>query len=165
MAATAMEVSVEALLAGPGATGGGGSQILDQSTLNAAYARQGNWEYFFLRVLRVMGVPNPTVTFNNIIVDPAYRSVQSLATAWMTGLFGADVMQGEMAEQLGIEAPGSVPSGVLTPNNSSSFATTGATVGSGNPSNVATAQGNAGPGVDDLSDGDNTLRDFQNNPR
>ena len=165
MAATAMEVSVEALLAGPGATGGGGSQILDQSTLNAAYARQGNWEYFFLRVLRVMGVPTPTVTFNNIIVDPAYRSVQSLATAWMTGLFNADVMQSEMAEQLGIEAPGSVPNGVLTPNNVSSFPTTGATVGSGNPSNVATAQGNMGPGVDDLSDGDNTLRDFQNNPR
>lgn len=165
MAASAMEVSVEALLSGPGAEGGGGTPVLDQSTLNAAYARQGNWEDFFMRVLRLIGVPDPSVTFNSIIVDPAYRNIQSLATAWMTGLFGADVMQREMSEQLGIEAPGSVPPGVLVPNNNSSFANTGTTVGAGNPNNVATSQGNEGPGVDDLSNGDNTLRDIQDNPR
>jgi hypothetical protein len=165
MAATAMEVSVEALLAGPGQMGGGGSQVLDQSTLNAAYGRQGNWEDFFRRVLRVIGVPEPSVHFNNIIVDPSYRNVQSLATAWMSGLFSADVMQKEMAEQLGIEAPGSVPDGVLVPNNEDTFANQGATIGSGNPNNVATSQGNSGPGVDDISDGDNNLRDLQDNPR
>jgi hypothetical protein len=165
MAATAMEVSVEALLAGPGQAGGGGSQVLDQSTLNAAYGRQGNWEDFFRRVLRVIGVPEPSVHFNNIIVDPSYRNVQSLATAWMSGLFSADVMQKEMAEQLGIEAPGSVPDGVLVPNNEDTFANQGSTIGSGNPNNVATSQGNSGPGVDDLSDGDNNLRDLQDNPR
>ena len=165
MAATAMEVSVEAVLAGAGSTGGGGAQVLDQSTLNAAYARQGNWEYFFLRVLRVMGVPEPSVRFNNIIVDPAYRTIQSLGQAWMTGLFNADVMQNEMAEQLGIEAPGQIPPGVLVPNNQDSFANTGNTLGAGNPSNVATSQGNSGAGVDDLSDGDNSGRDLLNNPR
>jgi hypothetical protein len=161
MAATAMEVSANALLA----DGGNDSQVLDQSTLNAAYARQGNWEDFFMRVLRVLGVPDPSVTFNNIIVDPAYRTIQSLAQAWMTGLFDAEIMQGAMAEQLGIEAPGMVPSGVLVPNNEGSFANTGTTVGAGNPNNVASAQGNSGAGVDDLSDGDNNLRDLQNNPR
>lgn len=165
MAATAMEVSVDALLSGPGEMGGGGAPILDQSTLNAAYARQGNWEDFFTRVLRVMGVPEPSVTFNNIIVDPAYRNVQSLSQAWMTGLFGADVMQAAYAEQLGIEAPGPVPDGALIPNNDGSFATTGSTVGSGNPNNVASAQGNSGAEVDDLSNSDNTNRDIQNNPR
>lgn len=165
MAATAMEVSVDALLSGPGAEGGGGTQILDQSTLNAAYARQGNWADFYMRVLRLIGVPEPSVTFNNIIVDPAYRTVQSLSQAWMTGLFGPEIMQDAMAEQLGIEAPGMVPSGVLVPNNDGSFPTTGRTVGSGNPSNVATAQGNPGAGVDDLSDGDNSNRDLQDNPR
>ena len=165
MAATAMEVSVDALLSGPGAEGGGGTQILDQSTLNAAYARQGNWSDFYMRVLRVIGVPDPSVTFNNIIVDPAYRTVQSLSQAWMTGLFGPEIMQDAMAEQLGIEAPGMVPSGVLVPNNNGSFPTTGRTVGSGNPNNVATAQGNSGAEVDDLSDGDNSNRDTQNNPR
>ena len=165
MAATAMEVSVDALLSGPGAEGGGGTQILDQSTLNAAYARQGNWADFYMRVLRLIGVPEPSVTFNNIIVDPAYRTVQSLSQAWMTGLFGPEIMQDAMAEQLGIEAPGMVPSGVLVPNNDGSFPTTGRTVGSGNPNNVATAQGNAGAEVDDLSDGDNSNRDTQNNPR
>ena len=165
MAATAMEVSVEALLSGPGAEGGGGTQVLDQSTLNAAYARQGNWEDFYLRILRVIGVPDPSVTFNNIIVDPAYRTVQSLGQAWMTGLFSAQVMQDAMAEQLGIEAPGSVPQGVLVPNNGSGFANTGNTLGSGNPNNVATSQGNPGAGVDDLSDGDNSNRDLQDNPR
>tara|TARA_R110000822_G_scaffold839_4_gene3686 strand:- start:544 stop:2028 length:1485 start_codon:yes stop_codon:yes gene_type:complete len=165
MAATAMEVSVDALLAGSGSTGGGGSQILDQSTLNAAYARQGNWEDFFMRVLRLIGVPEPTVTFNNIIVDPAYRTIQSLSQAWMTGLFSAEIMQDAMAEQLGIEAPGFVPSGVLIPNNEDSFANTGTTLGAGNPNNVASSQGNSGAGVDDLSNGDNGNRDTQNNPR
>jgi len=161
MAATAMEVSANALLA----EGGNDSQILDQSTLNAAYARQGNWEDFFMRVLRVLGVPEPSVTFNNIIVDPAYRTTQSLGQAWMTGLFDAEIMQDAMAEQLGIEAPGSVPDGVLVPNNDSSFANTGKTVGAGNPNNIASSQGNSGAAVDDLSDGDNNLRDLQNNPR
>jgi len=165
MAATAMEVSVEALLSGPGAEGGGGTQVLDQSTLNAAYARQGNWQDFYLRVLRVIGVPEPSVTFNNIIVDPAYRTIQSLGQAWMTGLFDPQIMQDAMAEQLGIEAPGGVPSGVLVPNNSGSFANTGSTLGAGNPNNVATSQGNSGAGVDDLSDGDNVNRDIQDNPR
>ena len=161
MAATAMEVSANAILA----EGGNDSQILDQSTLNAAYARQGNWQDFFLRVLRVLGVPDAGVTFNNIIVDPAYRTIQSLGQAWMTGLFDAEIMQDAMAEQLGIEAPGTVPSGVLVPNNEGSFANTGSTVGAGNPNNIASGQGNSGAGVDDLSDGDNNLRDLQNNPR
>tara|TARA_R110000851_G_scaffold109988_1_gene232474 strand:+ start:3288 stop:4760 length:1473 start_codon:yes stop_codon:yes gene_type:complete len=161
MAATAMEVSTNAILA----EGGNDSQILDQSTLNAAYARQGNWQDFFLRVLRVLGVPDAGVTFNNIIVDPAYRTIQSLGQAWMTGLFDAEIMQDAMAEQLGIEAPGTVPSGVLVPNNEGSFANTGSTVGAGNPNNIASGQGNSGAGVDDLSDGDNNLRDLQNNPR
>jgi hypothetical protein len=165
LAATAMEVSVDALLAGSGSTGGGGSQVLDQSTLNAAYARQGNWEDFFMRILRLIGVPNPSVTFNNIIVDPAYRTIQSLSQAWMTGLFDAEIMQDAMAEQLGIEAPGSVPSGVLVPNNQDSFPNTGTTVGAGNPNNVASSQGNSGAGVNDISDGDNGNRDRQNNPR
>jgi hypothetical protein len=165
MAATAMEVSVDALLSGTGDTGGGGAPVLDQSTLNAAYARQGNWEDFFLRVLRVMGVPEPTVTFNNIIVDPAYRSIQSLSQAWMTGLFGKNVMQSAYAEQLGIEAPGPIPTGVMVPNNGKNSAPKGATLGSGNPNNVASSQGNSGAEVDDLSDGDNSKRDDQQNPR
>jgi hypothetical protein len=165
MAATAMEVSVDALLSGPGIQGGGGSQVLDQSTLNAAYARQGNWEDFYVRILRLIGVPEPTVHFNNIIVDPAYRNIQSLSQAWMSGLFQSDVMQAAFAEQLGIEAPGDVPQGALIPNNEGSFPTTGRTVGSGNPSNVASAQGNSGSGIYDLSDGDNSNRDTQDNPR
>lgn len=165
MAATAMEVSVDALLSGPGAETTGGRQVLDQSTLNAAYARQGNWEDFFTRILRVMGVPEPSVHFNNIIVDPAYRNVQSLSQAWMTGLFSAEIMQAEFAEQLGIEAPGEVPDGVLVPNNMGTFPTTGVTLGSGNPNNVASAQGNSGAEVDDLSDGDNSSRDNDDDPR
>jgi hypothetical protein len=83
----------------------------------------------------------------------------------MTGLFNADIMQDAMAEQLGIDAPGPVPSGVLVPNNNGSFANTGSTLGAGNPNNVATSQGNSGAGVDDLSDGDNINRDTQDNPR
>jgi hypothetical protein len=74
-------------------------------------------------------------------------------------------MQEAIAEQLGIEAPGPVPAGALVPNNSGSFANTGATVGAGNPNNIASSQGNSGAGVDDISDGDNNMRDLDNNPR
>jgi hypothetical protein len=167
MAATAMEVSVDALLAGSGLSGGGGSQVLDQSTLNAAYGRQGNWERFFVRVLRYLGVQNPTVKFNAIIVDPTYRNIQSLGQGWMTGLFAPDVIQAAYAEQLGIEAPGLIPDGVLIPNNENSTVGAGQTPGADmNPAatNVATSQGNSGAGVGDLTNSNNDARDFANNP-
>ena len=157
MAASAMDVSTDALLSGSGLTGGGGSQVLDQSTLNAAYGRQGNWENYFVRILKFLGVQNPSVKFNAIIVDPSYRNVQSLSQAWMTGLFDPQVMQDSFAEQVGIEAPGPVPAGVIIPNTATAAVDPAAT-------NVATAQGNSGAGVGDLTDGNNDLRDFANNP-
>jgi hypothetical protein len=170
MAATAMEVSVDALLSGTGNTSVG-SQVLDQSTLNAAYGRQGNWEYFYNRVLRVMGVRDPSVKFNKIIVDPSYRNVQSLGQAWQTGLFDPEVIQAAYAEELGIEAQGEIPDGVILPNNNMESEATqapntrpGADI-TGNATNVATSQGNSGAGVGDLTNSDNTLRDIQNNPR
>lgn len=168
MAATAMEVSVDALL-----SDGNAAMTLDQPTLNAAYGRQGDWEGFFTRALRVIGVQNPTVTFNKIVVDPSYRNVQSLGQAWMTGLFEPAVIQAAYAEELGIEAPGNVPSGILRPNNQQSQNAINIdtdlfqrdTIGAGNPNNVATSQGNPGAGVNELSDGDNTLVQIQNQPR
>jgi hypothetical protein len=167
MAATAMEVSVEALLSDGGATGDK-SAMFDQPTLNAAYERQGNWERFFERCLAVMGVRNPKVKFNPIVVDPAYREVQSISQAWMTGLFSPEVVQSAYARTLGIEAPGEVPSGVMVPNNVNSLSNSGATLGSGRApgqTNVATAQGNSGAGVDDLSNSDNSNRDTADNAR
>ena len=164
MAASAMEVSVDALLSGTGSTALG-SQVLDQSTLNAAYGRQGNWESFFVRVLRVMGVQKPSVKFNAIVVDPGYRNVQSLTTSWMTGLFTPEVMQGHLAEQLGIEAPGSIPDGIIVPNNSHAVSSSPKTLGGDvtssdtNATNTATSQGNSGAGVGDISNGDNFNRD------
>lgn len=171
MAATAMEVSVDALL-----SDGSAAMTLDQPTLNAAYGRQGDWEGFFTRALRVIGVQNPSVTFNKIVVDPSYRNVQSLGQAWMTGLFDPAVVQAAYAEELGIEAPGVVPDGVLIPNNEFSAARSDidptlmqrTTIGSGttgNQTNVATSQGNPGAGVNELSNGDNTLAQIQNQPR
>lgn len=169
MAATAMEVSVDALLSGT-ANNAAGAQVLDQSTLNAAYGRQGNWESFFTRVLKVMGVPNPSVKFNKIIVDPSYRNVQSLGQAWQTGLFDPNVIRDAYAEELAIETPGVVPDGVLIPNNENSMAGQGANTKpgadiTGNMTNVATSQGNSGAGVGDLTNSDNVLRDMQNNPQ
>jgi hypothetical protein len=171
MAATAMEVSVDALLSGTGTTASG-SQVLDQSTLNAAYGRQGNWEAFFTRVLRVMGVRDPSVKFNKIIVDPGYRNVQSLGQAWQTGLFDPAIIQAAYAEELGIEERGMIPDGVMVPNNEGSVAATKAPASGTKPgadttgmTNVATSQGNSGAGVGDLSNGDNTLRNQSNIPQ
>lgn len=169
MAASAMEVSVEALL------GNGADVVMDQPTLNAAYGRQGDWEAFFVRILTVLGVQQPSVKFNKIIVDPAYRNVQSLGQGWQTGLFDAAVIQAAYAEELGIEAPGSIPDGVLLPNNAHSFTTQaanttpgaditgGAEVGA--MTNVATGRGKSGAGVGDLTNSDNTLRDLQGTPQ
>jgi hypothetical protein len=171
MAATAMEVSVDALLSGTGTTASG-AQVLDQSTLNAAYGRQGNWEAFFTRVLRVMGVRDPSVKFNKIIVDPGYRNVQSIGQAWQTGLFEPEIIQAAYAEELGIEEMGMIPEGVLVPNNEGSVAATKAPATGTKPgadttgmTNVATSQGNSGAGVGDLSNNDNTLRDQANIPQ
>lgn len=172
MAATAMEVSVDALL-----SDGSSAMTLDQPTLNAAYGRQGDWEGFFVRALRLIGVQNPEVQFNKIVVDPSYRSIQSLGQAWMTGLFDPEVIQSAYAEELGIDAPGMIPDGVLVPNNEYSIARADldtdalmqrTTIGSGttgNQTNVANSQGNSGANIDDLSNGDQTLRDIQNIPR
>lgn len=169
MAATAMEVSVDALLSGT-ANNAAGSQVLDQSTLNAAYGRQGNWESFFTRVLKVMGVPFPSVKFNKIIVDPSYRNVQSLGQAWQTGLFDPSIIRDAYAEELAIEVTGNIPDGVLIPNNQNSMMGQGANTRpgadiTGAMTNVATSQGNSGAGVGDLTNSDNTLRDIQNNPQ
>jgi hypothetical protein len=155
MAATAMEVSVDALLAGSPSTASG-AQVLDQSTLNAAYGRQGNWQAFFMRVLKAMGVPSPAVQFNKIIVDPSYRSVQSLGQMWQSGLFDSAVIQAAYAEEAGIDAPGAIPSGVVIPNNMTTSAAA---------TNVATAQGNSGAGVGDLTNGNNQARDAAVTPR
>lgn len=166
MAATAMEVSTEALLSGTGATSGG-AQVLDQSTLNAAYARQSNWEDFFERILTYIGVRDASCEFNKIIVDPAYRSIQSLGQAWQTGLFDPKVIQLAYAEELGIEAPGVIPTGVIVPNHPAAGATTpaGTTPGADiNATNVATSQGNSGAGVGDLTNSNNDNRDLANNP-
>ena len=165
MAASAMDVSTDALLSGSGLTGGAGSQVLDQSTLNAAYGRQGNWENYFTRILKFIGVQNPSVKFNAIIVDPSYRNVQSLSQAWMTGLFDPDIMQDAFAEQVGIEAPGPVPDNVIIPNHyTDSNADNSSANSVDNATNVATSQGDSGPGVGDLTDGNNDNRDFANNP-
>jgi hypothetical protein len=170
MAATAMEVSVDALLSGTGTTALG-SQVLDQSTLNAAYGRQGNWEAFFTRALRVMGVRDPSVKFNKIIVDPGYRNVQSLGQAWQTGLFDPAIIQAAYAEELGIEERGMIPDGVMVPNNehsgvtpTSGSVTPGADI-TGNQTDVSTGQGRSGAGIGDLTNSDNTLRDIQNIPQ
>ena len=172
MAATAMEVSVDALLS-TSTPSAGSSQLLDQSTLNAAYARQDNWEDFYERILSFLGVRDASCEFNKIIVDPAYRSIQSLGQAWQTGLFDPKVIQAAYAEELGIEAPGAVPDGVLQPNNAKTNAakapvgnTPGAdTVGNPNATNVATSRGNSGAGVGDLTNSNNDNRDMANNPQ
>lgn len=172
MAATAMEVSVDALLSGTGTTAAG-SQVLDQSTLNAAYGRQGNWEAFYTRVLRVMGVRDPSVKFNKIIVDPGYRNVQSLGQAWQTGLFDPAIIQAAYAEELGIEERGMIPNGVMVPNNEHSGQDVSGSNGAGTRpgsdttgmTDVSTGQGRSGAGVGDLSNDDNTLRDLDNIPQ
>jgi len=167
MAATAMEVSVIALLSDPGAAQGSNAAAttLDQPTINSALARQQDWKAFYDRCLKLIGVTKPNVKFKQIIVDPGYRSVQSLSQLWSTGLADPKVILNEYAELLDIEQlmGGTPVDGVMIPNNEK-FVNTLSNDGlpedkNGKTSTPATGQGKSGAGVGKIADGDNSARD------
>lgn len=112
MVASALEVSVVALLSDPGTSGAyGTAQTLDVPTLKAMEARQAIWTNFYKRVLVFMGIKDPQVNWAKIESEPSQRLMQALALARETGAIWEDEYREAVIETLDIpkmreETPG-----------------------------------------------------------
>lgn len=150
MVASALEVSVVALLSDPGSSGAyGTAQTLDVPTVKAMEARQQVWTLFYKRVLNFIGAKGTTVEWPKIETEPSQRVMQSLALAFETSAIHQDEYRDAVLETLDVKKmhtdmppiDGSAPAG-----------------GSAIPS-----QGNSGS-VGSMQDQANDLRDADNQP-
>lgn len=101
MVASALEVSVVALLSDPGTSGAyGTAQTLDVPTLKAMEARQQVWTQFYKRVLVFLGSREPQVNWPKIETEPSQRLMQALALARETGAIWDDEYREAVIEAL-----------------------------------------------------------------
>lgn len=103
MVASALEVSVVALLSDPGTSGAyGTAQTLDVPTVKAMEARQDVWTQFFKRVLRFIGARDIEINWPKIETEPSQRMMQSLALAYESGAIWDDEYREAVIETLDI---------------------------------------------------------------
>jgi hypothetical protein len=152
MVASALEVSVVALLSDPGTSGAyGTAQTLDVPTVKAMEARQQSWTLFYKRVLAFLGARADALEINwpKIETEPSQRLTQALALAYESGAIWQDEYRAAIIEVL------DVPRLHLTPpveGESSPAADGGSAIPSqGNSGSVGSMQDNA----NDLVPGDN----------
>jgi hypothetical protein len=152
MVASALEVSVVALLSDPGTSGAyGTAQTLDVPTVKAMEARQQSWTLFYKRVLSFLGARADALEVNwpKIETEPSQRLTQALALAYEGGAIWQDEYRAAIIEVL------DVPRLHLTPpvdsSDSSSNGNGSAIPSQGNSGSVGSMQDNA----NDLVPGDN----------
>lgn len=139
MVASALEVSVVALLSDPGTAGAyGTAQTLDVPTLKAMEARQQVWAQFYRRVLTFLGARNPLVNFPKIETEPSQRLTQALALAYETGAIWDDEYRAAVLESLDIASLHNTP-----PNQDNSQDSGSAIPSQGNSGAVGSMQDNA----------------------
>lgn len=108
--AAALEVSVDALLAGgtPNSDQNGGA--LDPTAKLTALMRRRVWDDAFDRIMVALGA---TKTVVPVWKDLAEDTIMRLMQAWQIGnlanVFERDIIQAGMAEVLGIDDPGELP--------------------------------------------------------
>jgi hypothetical protein len=130
MVASALEVSVVALLSDPGTSGAyGTAATLDVPTLKAMEARQQIWTQFYRRVLNFIGAKDPQINWPKIESEPSQRLMQALALAKETNAIWDDEYREAVIETLDI------PKLHLGPPSEG---------GSGDGSSVVPSQGNTG---------------------
>ena len=113
MVASALEVSVVALLSDPGSSGAyGTAQTLDVPTVKAMEARQHSWTLFYKRVLAFLGAKTDALEVNwpKIETEPSQRLTQALALAYETKAIHQDEYRAAIIEvldvpRLHLEAP------------------------------------------------------------
>ena len=151
MVASALEVSVVALMSDPGTSGAYGvAQTLDVPTLKAMQARQKLWELYFERIFRFFGDKKVAVKWPKMESESSYRQLQSLALAHDSGAIWIDEFRAAVLDELDIVAlHDQHPEDLLNSTSSSS---------SSIPS-----QGNSGS-VGSMQDNSNDLRNMDGTP-
>ena len=144
MVASALEVSVVALLSDPGTSGAyGTAQTLDVPTVKAMEARQQSWTLFYKRVLNFLGAKADALEVNwpKIETEPSQRLTQALALAYEGGAIWQDEYRQAIIEVL------DVPRLHLTPptdaNAAAGNSTASAVPSQGNSGAVGSMQNNA----------------------
>jgi hypothetical protein len=140
MVASALEVSVVALLSDPGTSGAyGTAQTLDVPTVKAMEARQQSWTLFYKRVLAFLGARADALEINwpKIETEPSQRLTQALALAYESGAIWQDEYRAAIIEVL------DVPRLHLTPPVEGSSDGSSAIPSQGNSGAVGSMQDNA----------------------
>lgn len=144
MVASALEVSVVALLSDPGTSGAyGTAQTLDVPTLKAMEARQAIWTNFYRRILLFMGVRDPQVNWAKIESEPSQRLMQALALARETNAIWDDEYRDAVIETLDIPKLHEETPDSQDPYRDTSSGTASAVPGQGNSGAVGSMQDNA----------------------
>ncbi len=150
MVASALEVSIVALLSDPGSSGAyGTAQTLDVPTVKAMEARQQVWTLFYKRVLNLLGAKDTTVEWPKIETEASQRVMQSLALAYEAKAIHQDEFRDAVLEALDVKKLHTEAPAIDSADDSS---------GSAIPS-----QGNSGS-VGSMQDNANDLRDSDNAP-
>ncbi len=146
MVASALEVSVIALLSDPGTSGAYGvAQTLDMPTTKAMQSRQKLWENYLKRVLLFFGEKKAEIKWPKMENESSYRQLQSLALARESNAIWPDEYRNAVLDELDVTAIRQ-----QVPQDSSDSS------GSSVPS-----QGNSG-NVGSMQDNSNELRDMNN---
>lgn len=151
LVASGLGISTTALSANPADSGGsyGSAAALDLPTRLTMESRQSVWKSFYVRILKWMGVQNPTVEFESLLEGTELlRAIQAVQLLWNSGLYDPteakkkfENVQGVSSEN--VQAP---DSGVLVPNHRDSVArsdidTDGVQASSGNGQGQSTGTG------------------------
>ena len=147
MVASALEVSVVALLSDPGTSGAYGvAQTLDMPTTKAMQARQKLWENYLKRVLLFFGEKKATIKWPKMENESSFRQLQSLALAKESMAIWPDEYRSAVLDELDVVAMRTdVPDEMFADNSSS----------------AVPSQGNSGA-VGSMQDNSNELRDMDN---
>lgn len=147
MVASALEVSVIALLSDPGTSGAYGvAQTLDMPTTKAMQSRQKLWENYLKRVLSFFGEKRAEIKWPKMENESSFRQLQSLALAKETNAIWSDEYRNAVLDELDVTAMRlQVPSDM----------------DSNTPSSSIPSQGNSG-NVGSMQDNSNELRDMNN---
>ena len=146
MVASALEVSVIALLSDPGTSGAYGvAQTLDMPTTKAMQSRQKLWENYLKRVLLFFGERRAEIKWPKMENESSYRQLQSLALARESNAIWPDEYRNAVLDELDVTAIRQ-----QVPQDSSDSSNTS-----------VPSQGNSGS-VGSMQDNSNELRDMDN---
>lgn len=118
--AASLHVSGIALSANTSLAGSsyGAAKTLDLPGRMAMQTRRAEHVEFDERILRWLGAPGATAYFDNYDDSTdEYRSVQAAMLAWNTGTLSPEGFRAELETIYGRKMLGSIPDGVMVPNN------------------------------------------------